>query len=162
MSTIFYFFLLLFEHQNIFSENSINKRYTPDGMYLSFSPFSKAAHVLGYSQSTVSFQIRQLEEELDCMLFERINYTISLIEKGTELFAYAQQIRHLTDEFKQNIKDSCELSGHIHIVTPDSICEMMMTKNYADFYQHYPRISLKFSTAGIHYCQGGTSGFPDI
>ena len=109
--------------------------------------FTRAAQLLGYSQSTVSFQIRQLEDELDCMLFERINHTISLTEKGSELFSYAQQIRHLTDEFKQNMKGSDEPVGHVHIVTPDSICEMMMTKNYADFYQHYPKISLKFSTA---------------
>jgi len=109
--------------------------------------FTKAAQSLGYSQSTVSFQIKQLETELDCMLFERINHTISLTEKGREVLAYAQQIRHLTDEFKQNLNNSLEISGHIHIVTPDSICEMMMTQNYSDFYKHYPKISLKFSTA---------------
>ncbi len=109
--------------------------------------FTKAAKLLGYSQSTVSFQIKQLEEELDCLLFERINHTISLTEKGQELLTYAQQISHLTEEFKQNLKNSQELSGHIHIVTPDSICEMMMSTNYPDFYQHYPNINLKFSTA---------------
>ena len=109
--------------------------------------FTKAAKLLGYSQSTVSFQIKQLEEELDCLLFERINHTISLTEKGQELLTYAQQISHLTEEFKENLKNSQELSGHIHIVTPDSICEMMMSTNYPDFYQHYPNINLKFSTA---------------
>lgn len=109
--------------------------------------FTKAAAVLGYSQSTVSFQIKQLENELDCMLFERINHTISLTEKGREVLAYAQQISHLTDDFKQNISNSKEIAGHIHIVTPDSICEMMLSRNYTDFYRHYPKISLKFSTA---------------
>ncbi len=109
--------------------------------------FTKAAKHLGYSQSTVSFQIKQLEEELNCLLFERINHTISLTEKGRELLAYAQTVSHLTEEFKQNFHDSADISGHIHIVTPDSICEMMMTENYVDFYQHYPKISLKFSTA---------------
>ena len=39
--------------------------------------FTKAAEVLGYSQSTVSFQIKQLETELGCLLFERINHTIT-------------------------------------------------------------------------------------
>ena len=34
--------------------------------------FTKAAEVLGFSQSTVSFQIKQLENELDAQLFERI------------------------------------------------------------------------------------------
>ena len=109
--------------------------------------FTKAAQILGYSQSTVSFQIKQLETELDCMLFERIDHTISLTEKGREVLAYAQQIRYLTDEFKQNLSNSNEISGHVHIVTPDSICEMMMTANYPDFYKHYPNITLKFSTA---------------
>ena len=52
--------------------------------------FTKAAKALGYSQSTVSFQIKQLETELNCMLFERINHTISLTEKGREVLAYAQ------------------------------------------------------------------------
>ena len=47
--------------------------------------FTKAAKALGYSQSTISFQIKQLETELDCLLFERINHTISLTEKGREL-----------------------------------------------------------------------------
>ncbi len=109
--------------------------------------FTKAAQTLGYSQSTISFQIKQLEKELDCLLFERINHTINLTEKGRELLEYAQKISHLTEEFKENLSNSAEISGHIHIVTPDSICEMMMTRNYHDFYQHYPKISLKFSTA---------------
>ena len=47
--------------------------------------FTKAARVLGYSQSTISFQIKQLESELDCLLFERINNTITLTDKGYEL-----------------------------------------------------------------------------
>lgn len=109
--------------------------------------FTKAAKVLGYSQSTISFQIKQLEKELNCLLFERVNHTISLTEKGRELLVYAQQVSHLTEEFKENISNSGVIAGHVHIVTPDSICEMMMSRNYADFYQHYPHISLKFSTA---------------
>lgn len=109
--------------------------------------FTKAAQVLGYSQSTVSFQIKQLETELDCMLFERINHTITLTEKGREVLSYAQQISHITEEFKQNLSDSKDVSGYIHIVTPDSICEMMLTQNYPDFYKKYPKIALKFSTA---------------
>ena len=39
--------------------------------------FTKAAEQLDYSQSTISFQIKQLEDELGCLLFERINHTIN-------------------------------------------------------------------------------------
>ena len=58
--------------------------------------FTKAAKKLGYSQSTVSFQIRQLETELNSQLFERINHTIALTEKGREVLKYAHQVSKLT------------------------------------------------------------------
>ena len=109
--------------------------------------FTKAAEQLGYSQSTISFQIKQLEEELDCLLFERINHTISLTERGRELVSYAHQVRALTDEFKENLNKEVELSGHIHIVTPDSVCDDMITTNYIDFHNKFPNISIKFTTA---------------
>ena len=112
-----------------------------------FGSFTKAAEQLGYSQSTVSFQIKQLEEELGCLLFERINHTITLTERGKELVAYAHQVQTLTEEFKENIDNEKELNGHIHVVTPDSICEDMINSNYIDFHGKYPNISLKFTPA---------------
>lgn len=109
--------------------------------------FTKAAEQLGYSQSTISFQIKQLEEELDCLLFERINHTITLTECGHELVYYAHQIRALTDAFKEKSSNGEQLSGHIHIVTPDSVCEEMVNTHYFDFHNKYPLISIRFSTA---------------
>ena len=109
--------------------------------------FTKAADQLGYSQSTISFQIKQLEEELGCLLFERINHTITLTEKGHELVSYAHQIRALTDEFRENLTQESDYSGHIHIVTPDSVCEEMIYSHYIDFHNKYPSISIRFTTA---------------
>ena len=109
--------------------------------------FTKAAEQLGYSQSTISFQIKQLEDELGCLLFERINHTITLTERGRELVSYAHQVRALTEEFKENLEEEKECSGHIHIVTPDSVCDEMINKTYIDFHNKYPSISVKFTTA---------------
>jgi len=109
--------------------------------------FTKAAEQLGYSQSTVSFQIKQLEDELSCLLFERINHTITLTERGHELISYAHQVRTLTEEFKENLEEEKTCSGHIHIVTPDSVCDGIINKNYMDFHDKYPEISVKFTTA---------------
>lgn len=108
--------------------------------------FTKAAEQLGYSQSTVSFQIKQLEDELGCLLFERINHTINLTDKGHELVSYAHQIRTLTDDFKESIEEDKECSGHIHVVTPDSVCEEMINTHYIDFHTKYPSISVRFTT----------------
>ena len=108
--------------------------------------FTRAAEQLGYSQSTVSFQIKQLEDELGCLLFERINHTITLTEKGRDLVSYAHQIRSLTDTLKESLENEREISGHLHIVTPDSVCEEMINSHYIDFHTKYPLISFKFTT----------------
>ena len=109
--------------------------------------FTKAAEQLGYSQSTISFQIKQLEDELGCLLFERINHTITLTERGHELVSYAHKICALTDEFKEGLTAESECEGNIHIVTPDSVCEELIQNYYIDFYNKYPSISIKFTTA---------------
>ncbi len=109
--------------------------------------FTGAAEQLGYSQSTVSFQIKALEEELGCLLFERINHTVTLTERGRELVSYAHRIRSLTDEFKESLTEERELSGQIHIVAPDSVCEELLHSHYADFHSKYPFVSIKFTTA---------------
>jgi DNA-binding transcriptional LysR family regulator len=109
--------------------------------------FTKAAERLGYSQSTISFQIKQLEDELGCLLFERINHTITLTGRGHELISYAHKILKLTDEFKENLDEEKDVSGHIHIVAPDSICDDMINRNYVYFHNKYPSISVKFTTA---------------
>ena len=108
--------------------------------------FTKAAEQLGYSQSTISFQIKQLEDELGCLLFERINHTITLTERGHDLVAYAHKVRALTDDFKENLSKDQECSGHIHIVTPDSVCEEMISAHYKDFHNQYPSVFVRFST----------------
>lgn len=109
--------------------------------------FTKAAELLGYSQSTVSFQIKQLEEELDCLLFERINHTIALTQRGYDLVSYAHQVLALTDAFKEKNSRNAEITGHVHLVTPDSVCEEMVNSHYIDFHNRYPGITIRFTTA---------------
>ena len=47
--------------------------------------FSRAAEALNYTQSTVSTQIKQLEDELDTKLFDRVNHNVVLTESGNNL-----------------------------------------------------------------------------
>lgn len=112
--------------------------------------FTRAAKILGYTQSTVSFQIKQLEEEFGCTLFERINHRIILTDKGRLLLEYAENIMQATSELKESFTNDESPAGHVHIVTSDSICEMMMIRNYHDFFSEYPDIELEFSTANTN------------
>lgn len=114
------------------------------------SSFTKAAQVLDYSQSTISFQIKQLETELNCLLFERINHTLLLTAEGREMLDYAKQFCQLTDEFHQRRAVDEQVSGQVHLVIPDSVCKMMILENYSDFYRRYP---------GIHYGKNRAKAF---
>ena len=111
------------------------------------SNFTKAAEALGYTQSTVSFQIKQLEDELGCLLFERVNHSVSLTDEGKKLLAYAQNLHQMTEKFKESFSEKKEISGFIRVLTPDSVCEQMLLTNFADFHEKYPAIKLKFYSA---------------
>ena len=108
--------------------------------------FTKAASVLGYTQSTVSFQIKQLEEELSCSLFDRIGRSIKLTDRGELLLAHAMDIRRSMQKFDEDFRQTKAPEGQVHIVSSDSICEKMMLLNYRNFYKAYPGIKLVFST----------------
>ena len=109
--------------------------------------FTKAADRLGFSQSTVSFQIKQLETELSCQLFERINHTVHLTEKGREVLEYAHQINRMTRELKDSMKEEVSF-GYIRLAMADSLCTSLLSRDFLRFQELYPNISLKIIAAG--------------
>ena len=60
--------------------------------------FTKAAGQLGYSQSAVTVQIRQLEQELGTLLFERIGRHVRLTEEGEALVERAVAVLRAVQE----------------------------------------------------------------
>lgn len=110
--------------------------------------FTKAALALGYSQSTVSFQIRQLETELNALLFERINHTVALTEKGREVLNYAHQVRRMTLELTETMAKQPDLRGHIRLAMADSLCDSLFDRNFPDFCRQHPGLTLKIIAAG--------------
>lgn len=109
--------------------------------------FSRAAEVLGYTQSTVSLQIISLEKELGCRLFDRINHTIALTNSGRELVPHAQAVRRSMEGLTDSFRSGERPRGQIRMVSSDSICEKMMLLNYHEFYENFPEIKLVFTTA---------------
>lgn len=112
------------------------------------SSFTKAAEKSGYSQPTVSFQIRQLEKSLGILLFERVNHTVSLTAKGREVLAYAHQVRRLTGELEKQLhKEQETVSGHVRIAMADSLCSWLLKDGFQDFRIRYPGITMKIISA---------------
>ena len=109
--------------------------------------FTKAAELLGFSQSTVSFQIKQLENELNVKLFERINHTVKLTEQGRGFLKYAHEMDKLTQEMAVQLREEKEITGHIRVVMADSLC-VLFGERLEQFWLRNPKISLKVVAAG--------------
>ena len=110
--------------------------------------FTRAGQKLGFSQSTVSFQIKQLERELGTQLFERINHTVVLTEKGRDVLKFAHQISKMTQKLDKRLQNEEEVSGNVRIAMADSLCDNMLQEGFGEFRDRYPGISLKIITAG--------------
>lgn len=109
--------------------------------------FTRAAEQLGFSQSTVSFQIKQLELELGARLFERTRHAMKLTDQGREVLRYAYRMDKLTQDLAEDLHAKDQITGHVRLATADSLCSRL-GRTFRGFWSLYPGISLKIVTAG--------------
>lgn len=110
--------------------------------------FTKAGDKLGYSQSTVSFQIRQLENELGVPLFERINRTVTLTSHGSRLLQSAYKINAVLQDFEHEKEQETEISGKVRLAMADSLCNEVIRRVFPELHKNYPGIKLECISAG--------------
>lgn len=109
--------------------------------------FTKAGEKLGYSQPTISFQIKQLEKEMGVSLFDRIGHAVSLTDAGRDALRYAQSICHLSQEMLLDTSGYREPSGVLRLGMPDSLCEPLIVGHFSEFRRRYPKVSLVVTAA---------------
>lgn len=68
--------------------------------------FTKAAKNLNLTQPAVSQHIKQLEQEYNTKLFNRVNNNLTLSKEGEIVLKYALRIQSLYSELNKKIKDS--------------------------------------------------------
>lgn len=110
--------------------------------------FTRAGERLGYSQPTISFQIKQLEKELGISLFDRIGHTVSLTQEGQEALRYAQRICNLSREMTLGAQQNRSITGLVRLGMADSLCSPLIAREFRRFRENYPGISLQIFDAG--------------
>ena len=109
--------------------------------------FSKAAEQLRYSQSTVTVQIQQLEEELNVQLFDRIGKKVYVTEKGRELESHAQKMIELSQKIASIGGEEQELQGTLRIAALDSLITAVLPSVLREFHARHPKIDIIVKTA---------------
>ena len=109
---------------------------------LEVGSFQKAADKLGYTQSTVTFQIKQLEEELHLKLFEKIGRRMELTQAGKDIMPYIDLILQGTEQIGNYGKSLSEISGSLKLAIPDSILIYNMQPFMQAFTHEAPNVQL--------------------
>ncbi len=104
--------------------------------------FSKAADRLHYAQSSVSAQVRALEEELGVRLFDRLGRRILLTHAGDRLVSYAERITDLTEETRAEIGGAAPSEGSLTIRVPESLGVYRLPSVIYEFSKRFPGIRL--------------------
>lgn len=103
--------------------------------------FSKAAYIVGRTQSALSLQIKRLEDTLGCEVLQRHSRSVTLTEKGEIFLNYAKQIIQLQAEAFSRIQEP-DIEGEIHLGTPEDFATHYLPQVLANFRKHHPRVQL--------------------
>lgn len=109
------------------------------------SKVSEAGRRLGVEHSTVSRRIRQLEQEIATVLFEKSRrYGYVLTEAGRNLLQHAEKMESELLNAQQLISVFEEdLSGNIRVAATEGFGVYMLTPLAVDFQKQYPKTSLE-------------------
>ena len=105
--------------------------------------FTLAATLLGYAQSTVTMQIKQLEDELGCLLFDRLGKKVVLTVEGRRLLLYAKKMTELEREIRLSVPEGDAPSGILKIGISESLCYRRIPELLMDYRNAYPEVSIE-------------------
>ncbi len=109
--------------------------------------FSKTAEQLGYSQSAVTMQIKQLETELHAQLFERIGKQVKLTQAGERLLPHALEILNTVRKAERISQEPEQISGRLRIGTCESLVISMLPPVILEMSQLCPHVEISTHTA---------------
>jgi DNA-binding transcriptional LysR family regulator len=105
--------------------------------------FSKAAQTCYRTQPAISAQVRQLEQELNCSLFERLGTRIALTTAGKIFSEYADQILQLRRRAQEVINELERVPrGELVIAANESTCIYVLPSVFSEYKKQFPNVQL--------------------
>lgn len=111
------------------------------------SHFGRAADLCHVSPSTVSRNLKQLEDDLHAKLVERDSRSVELTPVGHEFLAFARQVLQQWETFQDSVAASAtELKGQISIYCSVTASYSFLFDILTDFRVAHPGIAIKLHT----------------
>ena len=106
--------------------------------------FSKAAETCYRTQPAISAQIRQIEQELNTSLFDRLGTRIALTPAGKIFCAYAEQILDLRKRAQDSINELEKMPrGELVIAANEANCIYVLPEVFSEFKKQFPNVQLQ-------------------
>lgn len=102
---------------------------------------SRAAERLLRNQSTISLQLKRLEDIVGHPLCIRSSRTVNLTHEGEILLSYAQRMLALNDEIMDRIQEP-QLAGTVRIGAPEDFATTHLPSILGDFIHTHPLVAL--------------------
>lgn len=113
--------------------------------------FSRAAEKLGYSQSAVTMQMKQLERELDVRLIDRIPRGAQLTDQGRAFAFYARELMAVSQRAVAAARidegDEKGMIGSLRIGGVESVSTAILPELLVRFHDQHPHVELVVRTA---------------
>lgn len=105
--------------------------------------FTQAAAALHYAQSSVTAQMKGLEEALGVPLFDRVGNRLRLTEPGQRLVGFAGRLLALAEEAKGAVRAGAP-AGALTLTAPETVCTYLLPPVLAAFTARLPSVELRF------------------
>ena len=104
--------------------------------------FTRAAARLGRTQSTVSLQIKRLEDALGQRVFVRDRREPDLTAEGEVLLTYARRLLQIADEARARLLEP-DVGGQVRLGTPEDFAALHLSDVLSRFTRAHPQVSLQ-------------------
>lgn len=112
--------------------------------------FNQAAEILNYAQSTVSAQIKALENEMGVELFKRIGKTFRLTEAGAKMLVYADKLLAIKDEALAEVAGRNLARGLLTLRVPQTIATYYLPHILRVYQPRFPEMRLDITSCAMH------------
>ncbi|AKL13230.1 TPA: LysR family transcriptional regulator [Kluyvera intermedia] len=112
--------------------------------------FARAANKLCCTQSTITFQIQQLEQELSLKLFEKIGRRMILTESGRNILPHVYELMRVMDGLRQAALDKDEPAGELRVATGETLLSYKIPAVLQRFKQRAPGVRLSLQSLNCY------------
>ena len=105
--------------------------------------FTKAARLLSYTPSTITFHIAQLEKLTGVPLFEKSGRRMILTKAGEELIPYVDEVLAAANKIKNFQYGIAAYQGTLTVGAPESLLCFRLPPLLKRLHAHAPRVDLR-------------------